>query len=80
MNATRLRKNLFETLNRAVQYNEVISVATKDGNAVLMNENDYRDLLATVEIMSNAPLYAAIREGMAEPLESSAPYDPNEVW
>ena len=32
-NATNFRKNIFEYLNQAVEYNDVINVTTKNGNA-----------------------------------------------
>ena len=36
-NATNFRKNIFEYLNQAVEYNDVINVTTKNGNAVVLS-------------------------------------------
>ena len=39
-NITNLRKNLFEYIDQAITYNDVINVNTKKGNAVIMSEED----------------------------------------
>lgn len=52
-NATNFRKNIFEYLNQAVEYNDVINVTTKNGNAVVLSEADYNSLLETVYLMSH---------------------------
>ena len=52
-NATNFRKNIFEYLNQAVEYNDVINITTKNGNAVVLSESDYNSLLETVYLMSH---------------------------
>ena len=39
-NITNLRKNLFEYIEQAVSYNDVINVSSKNGNAIIMSEQD----------------------------------------
>ena len=72
-NATNFRKNIFEYLNQAVEYNDVINVTTKNGNAVVLSESDYNSLLETVYLMSHPATRDAILEGMKEPLEDCVP-------
>ena len=36
INITNLRKNLFDYINQAVEFNDVINVNTKAGNAVII--------------------------------------------
>ena len=43
-NITNLRKNLFEYIDQAITYNDVINVNTKKGNAVIMSEEEYNGL------------------------------------
>ena len=74
-NATNFRKNIFEYLNQAVEYNDVINVTTKNGNAVVLSESDYNSLLETVYLMSHPATRDAILEGMKEPLEDCVPLD-----
>lgn len=74
-NATNFRKNIFEYLNQAVEYNDVINVTTKNGNAVVLSEADYNSLLETVYLMSYPATRDTILEGMQESLEDCVPLD-----
>ena len=74
-NATNFRKNIFEYLNQAVEYNDVINVTTKNGNAVVLSEADYNSLLETVYLMSHPVTRDTILEGMKEALEDCVPLE-----
>ena len=74
-NATNCRKNIFEYLNQAVEYNDVINITTKNGNAVVLSESDYNSLLETVYLMSHPATRDTILEGMEEELEDCVPLD-----
>lgn len=74
-NATNFRKNIFEYLNQAVEYNDVINITTKNGNAVVLSESDYNSLLETVYLMSHPATRDTILEGMVEELEDCVPLD-----
>lgn len=47
---TALRKDIFNYLDSVVDYNEVINVSTKKGNAIIISEEDYNGLLETLYI------------------------------
>ncbi|MCR5732307.1 MAG: hypothetical protein K6G51_05165 [Sphaerochaetaceae bacterium] len=68
-NATAFRKDLFNLLEKAIKYNEVLNISTKEGNAVVLSEEEYNGLIATAEIMSNPTLYTKVKEGMDTPLD-----------
>ena len=51
-NVTELRKNLFNTIDSVIKYNEPVQVTTKNGNTVHKSEEDYKELLTTVYLMS----------------------------
>lgn len=74
-NATNFRKNIFEYLNQAVEYNDVINITTKNGNAVVLSESDYNSLLETVYLMSHPATRDTVLEGMEEELEDCVPLD-----
>lgn len=63
-NATNFRKNMFEYLNLAVDYNDVVHVSTKSGNAVVMNEEDYNGLLETLQLLSVPGMKERMTEGI----------------
>jgi len=67
-NATNFRKNLSNLLEQTIKYNEVINVNTKDGNAIIISEDDYNDIMETLLVNSNSRLKAKLVEGMKTPL------------
>jgi PHD/YefM family antitoxin component YafN of YafNO toxin-antitoxin module len=74
-NITNLRKNLFEYIDQAITYNDVINVNTKKGNAVIMSEEEYNGLMETLHITAVPGLTESILESAKEPLDSMANAD-----
>ena len=79
-NATNFRKNIFEYLNQAVIYNDVINVNTKNGNAVLISEEDYNNMLETLYLVSIPGMTRSIQNAKTESLEECDLYNPEEEW
>lgn len=79
-NATNFRSNIFDYLNQAVVYNDVINVNTKNGNAVILSEEDYRGMLETIYLLSNKKTAAEILSAMEEDPAAGELYDPAEEW
>ena len=73
INATNFRKGLFGYLDQAVVYNDVISVSTKNGSAVVMSEEDYNSLMDTLYLCSIPGMRESILEGADTPLEKCPP-------
>ncbi len=72
-NITNLRKNLFDYIDLAVTYNDVINVNTKNGNAVILSEDDYRGLIETLNLSKNEIVRNEIVEGINTPIEECIP-------
>lgn len=51
-NASNFRKNLYNTLEQVAKYNQVATINTKDGNVVLINADDYKNLMETMYLSS----------------------------
>ena len=64
---TTFRKNLFELLEQTIKYNEPINISTKDGNAVVLSEEDYKGLMETLYLSSIPGLKESILEGANTP-------------
>lgn len=79
-NVTELRRNLFSTIDSVIKYNEPIQVTTKNGNAVLLSEEDYNALLETVYLMSQPGLVSKIKEGEKEKESEMSSFNPSEEW
>ncbi len=69
INITHLRKNIFELLERTVKYNEPINVTTKNGNAVILSEEDYNGLMETLHLSSIPGMKEKIVDGLTTPLD-----------
>ena len=48
VNITYFRKNIYSLVEQTIKYNEPINVSTKDGNAILISEEDYRNIMETL--------------------------------
>ncbi len=51
-NITNFRKDIYKLLENAIKYNEPINISTKNGNAVVLSEEDYNNLMETIYISS----------------------------
>lgn len=72
-NATNFRKNLFGYLEQAIKFNEPLNVSTKDGNVVVLNEDDYRGIMETIYLSSSPQMRAKLLDGKNAPLEDCVP-------
>ena len=52
-NITNFRKNVFDYINQAIEYNDIINVNTKNGNAVIMSEEEYNGIMETLYLSSD---------------------------
>ena len=74
-NATNLRKNLFDYLNLAIDFNDVIKVNTKKGNVVIMSEQDYNGLMETLYLTSIPGMKEILLEGMNAKIEDCEKFE-----
>lgn len=68
-NATNFRKNLFGLLEKTIKYNEPVNISTKDGNVVMVSEEDYNGLMETLYLCSIPNMRQRIMEGLNTPVE-----------
>jgi PHD/YefM family antitoxin component YafN of YafNO toxin-antitoxin module len=72
-NVTAFRRNIFSILEQTIKYNQPVSVSTKDGNVVVISEEDYRNLTETLYLASVPGLKEVIEEGIKTPLSECIP-------
>lgn len=68
-NITNFRKNAFNYVEQTIRYNEPLNISTKEGNAVLLSEEDYSGIMETLYLVSMPGMREKIMEGMSAPLE-----------
>ena len=72
-NITNFRKNILSLTKQTIKYNEPMNVSTKDGNAVIISEDDYNSLVETIYLSSNQKQREKIIEGLNTPLRECIP-------
>jgi PHD/YefM family antitoxin component YafN of YafNO toxin-antitoxin module len=55
-------------LEQTIKYNEPVNISTKDGNAVLVSEEDYNGLMETLYLSSDPRVKESIVEGLKTPI------------
>ena len=68
-NVTNARANLYNLINMAINYNEIININTKNGNAVLLNEEDYNSLIETLYLSTDPDYKKSLIKGLKTPIE-----------
>ena len=68
---TNLRKNIYSMIENTVRYNEPVNITTKDGNAVMISEEDYLGLMETLSITSVPGMKEKLLEGLHTPLSET---------
>ena len=56
-------------LEQTIKYNEPVNISTKDGNAVIISEEDYNSLMDTLYLYSLPEQREKIIEGLNIPIE-----------
>lgn len=66
VSATEARKDLFNLLKRSVRGHRQIRITHKEGDVILLSEEDYESLLETLELLSTPGLLKSIRRARRE--------------
>jgi antitoxin YefM len=69
MTASAARANLYRLIEETVESSEPVQITGKNGNLVLVSEQDWRALEETVYLLSMPGMRESIREGLATPIE-----------
>lgn len=69
VNITNFRKDIYELLEQTIKYNEPLNISTKNGNAVVISEEDYNNLMETLYISSIPELKDRILKGLKEDIK-----------
>ena len=68
---TNFRKNVFSFVENTVRFNEPVNITTKDGNAVIISEEEYRSLVETLYLESAPGMKEKLMEGLHTPLSET---------
>ena len=68
---TNFRKNIYSLVENAVKFNEPVNITTKDGNAVMISEDEYNGLIETLYLTSIPGMREKLTEGLDTPLDET---------
>jgi PHD/YefM family antitoxin component YafN of YafNO toxin-antitoxin module len=72
---TKARSDLFNLISNVVNLNDVLKISTKDGNVVVMSEEDYNSLMETIYLCNQPGLVESILEAKNAPKEEFEEFD-----
>ena len=76
---TNFRKNIYSMIENTVRFNEPVNITTKDGNAVMISEEEYLGLLETLYLTSVPGMKEKLVEGLQTPLSDTLPEE-EVIW
>ena len=68
-NVTNARANLYNLVNMAIDNSEIVNINTKNGNALLISEDDYNSLVETLYLSLDPEYKRSLIEGKNPRLE-----------
>ena len=69
INITNFRKDIYELLEQTIKFNEPINITTKNGNAVVISEEDYKGLMETVYLLNTPGMKEKLIKGKETKIE-----------
>ena len=76
---TNFRKNIYSMVENTVRFNEPVNITTKDGNAVMISEEEYLGMIGTLYLTSVPGMKEKLLEGLRTPLTDTIPEE-DVVW
>ena len=70
---TNFRKNIYSIVENTVKYNEPVNITTKDGNAVMISEEEYVGLIESLRLASAPGMKEILIDGLNTPLADTIP-------
>lgn len=68
---TAFRKNIYSIVENTIRFNEPVSITTKDGNAVLISEEEYLGIIETLHLTSYPGMKEKLIDGLNTPLSET---------
>jgi len=72
ISVTKARTKLYQLVDEASNIHEPIQITGKRSNAVLISEDDWRAIQATLYLLSIPGMRESIREGLVTPIDECA--------
>ena len=64
LNISNARQELYKLASSCIKYNDVINISTKDGNVIMLSEDDYRSLIESLYLTGIPGFYEDIEKAV----------------
>ena len=69
LNISNARQDLYKIASSCIKYNDVVSISTKEGNVIMLSEDDYNSLIESLYLAGIKNVYEDIQEVVNTPTD-----------
>ena len=69
LNISKARDELYRLASSCIRYNDIVNINTKDGNVIMLSEDDYNSLIESLYLAGIKGVYEDIEEVVNTPTE-----------
>ena len=66
-NISNARDELFKLASSCIKYNDIVNISTKEGNVILLSEDDFNSLIESLYLAGVKGVYEDIEEAIKTP-------------
>ena len=67
LNISNARDELYKLASSCIKYNDVVNISTKEGNVIMLSEDDYNSLIESLYLAGIKGVYEDIEEAVNTP-------------
>ena len=67
LNISNARDELYKLASSCIRYNDIVNISTKEGNVILLSEDDYKSLIESLYLAGVKGVYEDIEEAVNTP-------------
>ena len=67
LNISNARDELYKLASSCIKYNDIVNISTKEGNVILLSEDDYKSLIESLYLAGVKGVYEDIEEAVNTP-------------
>ena len=67
LNISNARNELYKLASSCIKYNDVVSINTKEGNVIMLSEDDYNSLIESLYLAGIKGVYEDIEKAVKTP-------------
>ncbi len=67
LNISNARNELYKLASSCIRYNDIVNISTKDGNVILLSEDDFNNLIESLYLAGVKGVYEDIEKAVNTP-------------